>query len=72
MPWCPKCKNEYVEGVLVCADCGCPLVDRLEEEGYLLYQGAKADWMPGRGTGRRGEGPSRMEGLAVPTGRKGF
>ena len=43
MPWCPKCKNEYVEGVLVCADCGCPLVDRLEEEGYLLYQGAEAD-----------------------------
>ncbi|MBO5292793.1 MAG: hypothetical protein J6B10_06400 [Lachnospiraceae bacterium] len=32
MPWCPKCKNEYVEGIKVCADCGCELVDSLEEQ----------------------------------------
>lgn len=31
MPWCPKCKNEYYEGIKVCADCGCELVDSLEE-----------------------------------------
>lgn len=31
MPWCPKCKNEYYEGVKICADCGCELVDSLEE-----------------------------------------
>ncbi len=31
MPWCPKCRNEYYEGVKVCADCGCELVDSLEE-----------------------------------------
>lgn len=31
MPWCPKCKNEYYEGVKVCADCGSELVDSLEE-----------------------------------------
>ncbi len=30
--WCPKCKNEYVEGVTSCADCGCELVDELPEE----------------------------------------
>ncbi len=31
MPWCPKCKNEYYEGIKVCADCGCELADSLEE-----------------------------------------
>lgn len=32
MPWCPKCKNEYIEGVTTCADCGVDLVDELAEE----------------------------------------
>ncbi len=27
MPWCPKCKYEYRDGIKVCADCGCELVD---------------------------------------------
>ncbi|MDE6949804.1 MAG: hypothetical protein K2P64_02650 [Lachnospiraceae bacterium] len=31
MPWCPKCKNEYYEGIKVCADCGTELVDSLDE-----------------------------------------
>ncbi len=31
MAWCPKCKNEYYEGIKVCADCGSELVDSLEE-----------------------------------------
>ena len=31
MPWCPKCRNEYVEGIQVCADCGVDLVEMLEE-----------------------------------------
>ncbi|MBQ8598452.1 MAG: hypothetical protein IJ409_11755 [Lachnospiraceae bacterium] len=31
MAWCPKCKCEYVEGIKVCADCGCDLVQSLEE-----------------------------------------
>ncbi|MBO5167084.1 MAG: hypothetical protein J6B90_10875 [Lachnospiraceae bacterium] len=26
MPWCPKCKNEYKEGIETCSDCGCELV----------------------------------------------
>lgn len=32
MAWCPKCKNEYRDGILVCADCGCELVPELETE----------------------------------------
>lgn len=27
MPWCPKCKNEYKEGITVCTDCECELVE---------------------------------------------
>ena len=40
MPWCPKCKNEYREGIKVCADCGIELVESLERtEGSPLIFG---------------------------------
>ncbi len=32
MPWCPKCKNEYREGILVCSECGIDLVESLDNE----------------------------------------
>ena len=42
MPWCPKCRNEYVEGMTVCVDCGCALVDSPEEFPRAgLEQGAQ-------------------------------
>ena len=30
--WCPKCRNEYINGVTTCVDCGCDLVEELPEE----------------------------------------
>ena len=30
MPWCPKCKTEYRDGIITCADCGSALVDELK------------------------------------------
>ncbi|MCM1124077.1 MAG: hypothetical protein NC416_15960 [Eubacterium sp.] len=32
MPWCPVCKNEYREGIRLCAECKVELVDHLEDE----------------------------------------
>jgi len=31
MPWCPKCKMEYEEGITVCSDCKIDLVESMEE-----------------------------------------
>ena len=31
MPWCPICKNEYREGIKLCAECQVELVDHLED-----------------------------------------
>lgn len=30
MPWCPNCRNEYKEGIKICADCSIDLVKELE------------------------------------------
>ena len=32
MAWCPKRKNEYIEGITECPDCGTELVDEIQEE----------------------------------------
>ena len=31
MPWCPICKNEYREGIKLCAECQVELVEHLED-----------------------------------------
>lgn len=37
MPWCPKCKNEYVEGTKECASCKVELVEKLEERRAVTF-----------------------------------
>ena len=32
MPWCPICKNEYIEGKTHCPDCDADLVEKMPEE----------------------------------------
>ena len=34
MPWCPKCKNEYVSGITKCSDCNVDLVETFEEINF--------------------------------------
>ena len=31
MPFCPKCKYEFVDGIKKCNECGCDLVDNLDD-----------------------------------------
>lgn len=44
MAWCPKCKNEYREGITICSDCGAQLVDSLDVSGerIMLLAGEEA------------------------------
>lgn len=30
MPWCPKCKHEYIDGITICADCKVALIQSLD------------------------------------------
>lgn len=37
MPWCPKCKSEYVEGTKECVHCNVELVERLDEKKSITF-----------------------------------
>lgn len=43
MPWCPKCKNEYKEGITVCTDCGCELREGTQETVKPVTFGTKEE-----------------------------
>lgn len=34
MPWCPRCGNEYMEGITECAACGCTLMESRKEPDH--------------------------------------
>ncbi|WP_099468019.1 hypothetical protein [Konateibacter massiliensis] len=38
MAWCPKCRNEYVDGVTICEDCKEELVESLEEYDKAIME----------------------------------
>ncbi|GHU81147.1 hypothetical protein FACS1894191_7780 [Clostridia bacterium] len=43
MPWCPKCRVEYVDGIKMCSDCHVELVDECPEAPEYMdtYEGAE-------------------------------
>ncbi len=49
MPICPKCKNEYREGVTTCSDCGCELIrDEAEKKVAVVFgEGAEIEELAG-------------------------
>ncbi len=38
MAWCPKCRDEYVDGIRVCRTCDAKLVDKLPAEEKQEYK----------------------------------
>ncbi len=65
MAWCPKCKNEYVEGITVCADCGSELVETLYQETDEAEEQDNTDW-PGESGCAADKEDTGDENEAVP------
>lgn len=49
MAWCPKCKTEYREGIKLCADCKCELVDSIDDiKDYSVLASIEEEELAGK------------------------
>lgn len=47
MPWCPKCKTEYRDGIEKCSDCGSVLVESLKESSDTVDKSKMLNFLYG-------------------------
>lgn len=63
---CPNCKCEYIKGVTQCADCGVPLVDRLDSDPETVERPAVAVVWQGGDPGERAAVKEALLEAGVP------
>lgn len=63
MPWCPKCKNEYREGISVCSECGIALVESLENEKEQEKEDIPVDFRAAAGDTENTEDAESIEDI---------
>ncbi|MCZ6677286.1 MAG: hypothetical protein O7E52_08555 [Candidatus Poribacteria bacterium] len=64
MPFCPQCKTEYTEGILMCADCQVELVpERPPEETFEYVDWEVVQEVPSEFVGNMIQGVLEGEGI---------